>query len=143
MKSLFEELGTSIPAGRIALAELLRRPELSYDAIRRFDESLPEGPIDVIRQVEEEIKYSGYIDRQRMQVARQARHENRRIPETFQYEAAGGLSREAREKLSIQRPRTLGQASRIPGVTPADIAVLEILLASGDTGLMPDQPEGE
>jgi tRNA uridine 5-carboxymethylaminomethyl modification enzyme len=142
-KSLFEELGTSIPAGRIALAELLRRPELSYDAIRRFDESLPEGPIDVIRQVEEEIKYSGYIDRQRMQVARQARHENRRIPETFQYEAAGGLSREAREKLSIQRPRTLGQASRIPGVTPADIAVLEILLASGDTGLMPDQPEGE
>lgn len=143
-KSLFDGLGTAVPTGRIALAELLKRPELSYDAIRRFDDSLPEGPIDVIRQVEEEIKYSGYIDRQRMQVERQSRHENRLIPQAFNYQKAGGLSREGREKLSAQRPRTLGQASRIPGVTPADVAVLEILLASGDAvGLMPDQPEGE
>jgi len=147
-QALFNELGTSVPTGRIALAELLRRPELSFEALRRFDGSLPEGPVDVIRQVEEEIKYSGYIDRQRMQVERQNRHENRRIPQTFNYQTAGGLSREAREKLSVQQPRTLGQASRIPGVTPADVAVLEILLASTalhdeKAGPMPDQPEGE
>jgi len=154
---LFHRLGTSVPTGRIAMAELLKRPEISYEALRLFDESLPDGPADVIRQVEEEIKYSGYIDRQRMQVERQSRHENRLIPEGFDYQGAGGLSREAREKLSKQQPRTLGQASRIPGVTPADIAVLEILLASAvmqdqdqgapgpdeKSGLMPDQPEGE
>ncbi|MCE5315085.1 MAG: tRNA uridine-5-carboxymethylaminomethyl(34) synthesis enzyme MnmG [Armatimonadota bacterium] len=110
-----------------SLEELLRRPEIRYRDIARAVRN-GEVPPDVAEQVELAIKYSGYIERQEMQVAQARRMEEKSIPDGIEYENMRSLSRESREKLGRIKPVTLGQASRIPGVTPADVAMLAVFL---------------
>ena len=120
-------LGIDIRDRSFSLEEILRRPEISYADIAR---AAGNGhiPDDVAEQVELGIKYQGYIDRQHLQVEQAARLESRVIPDGVAYQAIKALSREAQEKLDRVRPSTLGQAARIPGVTPADIAILTVFL---------------
>ncbi|HHV61172.1 MAG TPA: tRNA uridine-5-carboxymethylaminomethyl(34) synthesis enzyme MnmG [Firmicutes bacterium] len=122
---------TSGPVAGTTLADLLRRPGFSYADLKSIDEGWsPELPADVIAEIEIELKYAGYIKKEREQVERFRRLERRRIPEELDYSALTGLSAEAREKLSKIRPLSLGQASRISGVSPADVSVLMIYLES-------------
>ncbi len=110
------------------LSDLLRRPELNYEALTPFDPGRPDLEPEVTHQVEIRVKYEGYLRRQEKQVEEFAREEARLLPEDLDYNAIGGLRLEARQKLSEIRPRSIGQASRISGVSPADIAVLLIRL---------------
>lgn len=110
------------------LADLMRRPEVTYDFVQRI--APPPQPLDrdVIEAVEVQAKYEGYIVRQEAQVARLKDLERKHIPDDLDFGQVVALSREAGEKLARIRPRSLGQASRIPGVSPADISVLMVTL---------------
>ena len=110
------------------LADLLRRPQVTYGDIAPFDPDRPELPASVTQEVEIQVKYAGYLARQEKQVAEFKKEEARLLPETLDYDAIAGLRLEARQKLGEIRPVSLGQASRISGVSPADIAVLLIYL---------------
>ena len=110
------------------LADLLRRPQVSYEDLAPFDKDRPELPLSVTEEVEIQLKYAGYLARQEKQVAEFRKEEARLLPEDIDYNAISGLRLEARQKLSEIRPVTLGQAGRISGVSPADIAVLMIYL---------------
>lgn len=110
------------------LAELMCRPELSYEILEELDDNRPKLPQDVIEQVEIEIKYEGYIVRQRRQVEQYKKMEHKKIPDSLDYNDVKSLRIEARQKLQNYRPASLGQASRISGVSPADISVLLIYL---------------
>ena len=110
------------------LADLLRRPQVTYADIAPFDLGRPELPVAVTEEVEIQIKYAGYLARQEKQVAEFKKEEARLLPVDLNYEAISGLRLEARDKLSAIRPVSIGQASRISGVSPADIAVLLIYL---------------
>jgi tRNA uridine 5-carboxymethylaminomethyl modification enzyme len=114
----------------VTALDLLRRPELDYAAIAAVDELAPEAtPAPaVIEQLEIEAKYAGYIDRQRDEVARSLKFEQERLPADLDYAAIPGLSNEVRDKLGKQRPATVGQAARIPGVTPAAVSLLLVHL---------------
>lgn len=118
-------LGMEISGRSYSLEEILRRPEICYADVAR---AVPNGdvPADVAEQVELAVKYSGYIDRQEIQVRQAKRMEDKLIPAAVDYAAIRALSREASEKLARVRPETLGQASRVPGVTPADVAILTV-----------------
>lgn len=111
------------------LIELLKRPQLDYACLTPFDTTRPDLPREIFEQVEIDIKYEGYIRRQKAQVAEMRRLEGKLIPEDFDYSQMVNLRIEAREKLSLIRPRSVGQASRVSGVSPADISVLLIELA--------------
>ena len=111
-----------------ALIELIRRPELSYESLAALDPSRPDLPDDVCEQVNIEIKYAGYIERQRRQVAQFEKTESRHIPEDIDYDDVASLRIEARQKLKEFKPASVGQASRIAGVSPADISVLLVYL---------------
>ena len=108
------------------LADLLRRPQVCYADIAPFDPQRPQLPPAVTDEVEIQLKYAGYLARQQKQVEEFRKEESRRLPEDLDYEAIGGLRLEARQKLGQIRPLSIGQASRISGVSPADIAVLLI-----------------
>lgn len=110
------------------LAELICRPELNYEAIAAIDPDRQPLPADVVEQVEIEIKYEGYIVRQKRQVEQYKKMEKRRIPETLDYDDVPSLRLEARQKLKQFQPISVGQASRISGVSPADISVLLVYL---------------
>ena len=110
------------------LADLLRRPQVSYEDLAPFDQERPELPRAVTEEVEIQLKYAGYLARQEKQVEEFKKEESRLLPENLDYEAISGLRLEARQKLSEIRPLSLGQAGRISGVSPADIAVLMIYL---------------
>lgn len=110
------------------LAELVRRPELSYEKIRDIDYERPELSEDVIEQINIQIKYKGYIERQIKQVEQFKRNENKRIPLDLDYKKIKSLRKEAVQKLCAFRPTSIGQASRISGVSPADISVLLVYL---------------
>jgi tRNA uridine 5-carboxymethylaminomethyl modification enzyme len=111
------------------LAQLLRRPELSIAAVCSLSGgALPLPAPDVAAQVEISLKYDGYVKRQQEALQRATRMEKARIPTTFDYEGISGLSREVQEKLSAIRPISLGQASRIAGITPAALSLLAIHL---------------
>jgi tRNA uridine 5-carboxymethylaminomethyl modification enzyme len=110
--------------------QLLRRPEITYSELSEFDDVSRETPIEVREQVEIQVKYHGYIERQLEQVERSRKLESTHLPEKLDYCSIKGLTAEVREKLALSRPDTLGQASRIPGVTPAAISVLAIALKS-------------
>lgn len=110
------------------LAELICRPELSYDKIAALDPDRPQLTKDITEQVEINIRYEGYIDRQKRQVKQFEKLEHRKIPEWIDYDDVGSLRNEARQKLKAFLPSSIGQASRISGVTPADITVLLIYL---------------
>lgn len=114
----------------VCLGELIRRPELDYEMLAPIDTGRPELPEDVREQVNIEIKYEGYIRRQRIQVQAFKKMEKRKIPENFDYDEVPSLRIEARQKLKKIRPVSLGQASRIAGVSPADISVLLVYMES-------------
>ena len=113
------------------LAELLKRPELSYDKLKDIDDNRPDLPDDVTEQVNIELKYDGYIKRQMRQVAQFNKLEKKKIPDDIDYHNVYSLRKEAEQKLSEIRPTSVGQASRISGVSPADISVLLVYLESG------------
>ena len=110
------------------LAELITRPELSYDMLAPIDSNRPELPPDVTEQVEIELKYEGYIRRQMSQVAQFKKMEHKKIPADIDYDKVPSIRIEARQKLKQVRPENVGQASRISGVSPADISVLLVYL---------------
>ena len=113
----------------VSLLELVRRPELSIGDLLILCPGLPHSLEDpVLEQVEIQIKYQGYIDRQRVEIDRLQRYDHWRLPEQMDYSNVGGLSNEVREKLRMQRPETVGQASRIPGMTPAAVSLLLVHL---------------
>lgn len=110
------------------LAELIKRPELDYDMLAEFDSERKELPNDVIEQVNINIKYDGYIRRQMKQVEQYKKLENKKISEEIDYDDVKSLRNEARQKLKLCKPISIGQASRISGVTPADISVLLVYI---------------
>ena len=110
------------------LAELIRRPELSYEKLAPIDEERPDLPADVQEQVDINIKYDGYIKRQLRQVEQFKKMENKKIPADINYDEIKSLRIEAKQKLNQIRPASVGQASRISGVSPADISVLLVYL---------------
>ena len=110
------------------LAELIKRPELDYERLAEVDENRPELAFDVQEQVNIEIKYEGYIKRQMQQVAQFKKLEGKKLPENFDYAQVNSLRKEAVQKLNKIQPSTIGQASRISGVSPADISVLMVYL---------------
>ena len=114
----------------ISLAELVRRPDITYEALAPLDPDRPALTRREREAVEVAVKYEGYIKRQVAEVERTAKLENRRLPEDIDYADIRGLRLEAAQKLSRIRPATLGQASRISGVSPADISVLLVWLGS-------------
>lgn len=126
-KVLIEHESTPLNSG-ISLAELLKRPELNYESIRDIDKKREPLPKEVTDQVTINIKYEGYITRQLRQVEQYKKLENKRIPEDINYDDVNSLRIEARQKLSQIRPISVGQASRISGVSPADISVLLVYL---------------
>ena len=115
-------------ANSARLADLLRRPQVSYQDIAPFDAQRPNLPQAVTEEVEIQIKYAGYLARQEKQVEEFKKEESRRLPESLDYNSISGLRLEARQKLSEIRPMSIGQAGRISGVSPSDIAVLLIWL---------------
>lgn len=119
-----EKYGSTLLKSGITLAELVKRPELDYVKLAKLDEGRPELPDDVTEQVNIEIKYEGYIKRQMQQVAQFKKLEDKKLPEDFDYSEVNSLRREAVQKLNKVQPATIGQASRISGVSPADISVL-------------------
>lgn len=126
-----ERLGLGDLKNGVSLEELLRRPEVGIEDLLFLDDSLAALRGDALEQLEIGTKYEGYIQRQVDQVERFRRTETLAIPPGFDYEGVSGLSAEVREKLKKVRPLTLGQASRIPGVTPAAVAILAVLLRRG------------
>ncbi|MCL2084374.1 MAG: tRNA uridine-5-carboxymethylaminomethyl(34) synthesis enzyme MnmG [Oscillospiraceae bacterium] len=124
LSAMLTGLGETPPATGVRLADLLRRPAVTYEALAPFDPGRPELPGAVTGQVEIEIKYAGYIKRQNALLSAMSRMERRPLPKDADYASIAGLSAEAAQKLSKQRPESLGQAGRIPGVSPADITVL-------------------
>lgn len=110
------------------LAELIRRPELNYEAVRNLDPEREDLPKDVCDQVNINIKYEGYIRRQAQQVRQFKKLENKKIPVDIDYQKVNSLRIEAVQKLEAVRPASIGQASRISGVSPADITVLMVYL---------------
>ena len=124
VQTLLESYNSTPLKSGTTLAELIRRPELSYEAIKPLDKERPELPWDVQEQVDINIKYDGYIRRQLKQVEQFKKLEAKKIPTDLDYEKVGSLRIEARQKLEAYRPISIGQASRISGVSPADISVL-------------------
>ncbi|MFR6218977.1 MAG: tRNA uridine-5-carboxymethylaminomethyl(34) synthesis enzyme MnmG [Enterocloster bolteae] len=124
VQMFLEKYGSTLLKSGITLAELVKRPELDYDKLAELDEGRPELPDDVREQVNIEIKYEGYIKRQMQQVAQFKKLEDKKLPEDFDYSEVNSLRREAVQKLNKVQPATIGQASRISGVSPADISVL-------------------
>ncbi len=121
-------LGTSPLRNACSLGDLLKRPELTYQDLQRIDAAPHQVPDDIARQVEIQVKYQGYIDRQYQQVAQFKKMESIIMPPDLPYGDMKGLSREAREKLLKVRPHTFGQTSRISGITPAALSILMIYL---------------
>ena len=127
---VFKRCGTSEITTGIRLSEALKRPQVTYADLTEVDETRPNLPDAVIEEAEIRIKYEGYIKRQKQQVEQFAKMENRLLPKDLDYSEIHGLRIEARQKLSKIRPESLGQASRISGVSPSDVSVLVIWLES-------------
>ena len=130
VQNLLEQYGSTPLKNGISLADLIRRPELTYDLVAPLDKKRPELPADVREQVNINIKYDGYIKRQLKQVEGFKKLETKKIPEDLDYQEISGLRIEAKQKLSQYRPVSIGQASRIAGVSPADISVLLVYMES-------------
>lgn len=129
INDFLESHGTSDVQGRISMAELLKRPQITYESLAEIDdETRPNLSYHEITQLEVQIKYEGYIKKQLAQIERFKRLEGRSLPEDFDYDLVEGLRIEARQKLNQLKPESLGQASRISGVSPADINVLLVYL---------------
>ena len=129
LNALLEEKGTAPMTTGMRLSDLVKRPQLSYDMLAPFDKDRPRLPRNVREKGEVEVKYEGYITRQQAQVNEMLRLEKKLIPADIDYDNVYGLRLEAVEKLNKIRPANIGQASRISGVSPADISVLLIYLS--------------
>jgi tRNA uridine 5-carboxymethylaminomethyl modification enzyme len=129
VKKILGELGTAEISKPFTLAELLRRPEIAYDDLAQLTPPLDDLLAEAKDQATIQIKYEGYIRREWAQVKHLRQLESRKIPPDFDYEDVRGITMEAREKLLKIRPYSLGQASRISGVSPADISVLLVMLS--------------
>ncbi len=128
LDQLLERAGTAPARNGISLAELLRRPQLDYDMLAPVDPGRPNLPRAVRKTVEVSVKYEGYIRRQLAEVEKFSRLEQKKLPTDFDYTTVKGIRLEARQKLNRIRPENLGQASRISGISPADLSVLLIWL---------------
>ena len=129
LNALLQEKGTVPITTGTRLADLIKRPQLDYKCLAPFDKDRPSLSDEVCEKVEIAVKYEGYISRQQAQVDEMLRLENKPIPQDFDYSAIKGLRLEAVEKLNKIRPESIGQASRISGVSPADVSVLLIYLS--------------
>ena len=132
LDALLEERGEPPVKDGARLSDLLRRPRLTYADLAPFDPDRPSLPGSVVREAEITVKYAGYIGRQLRQVEEMKRLEDRLLPEQLDYLSIQGLRLEARQKLQAIRPRSLGQASRVSGVSPADVAVLMVYLKQNE-----------
>ena len=128
IQSFLDSFGSSPLKTAASLAELICRPELSYDLLKEIDKERKPLPKDVTEQVEIEIKYEGYILRQKKQVEQYKKVEKKKIPSNINYDDVPSLRIEARQKLKLFQPVSVGQASRISGVSPADVSVLLVYL---------------
>ena len=126
----FEKYGSSAISTGIHMSDIIKRPEMNYEIMAEIDPERPELSHDVTEQAEIKLKYEGYIEKQKIQINQFKKLENKKLPEDIDYDEIYGLRIEARQKLSKIRPLSLGQASRISGVSPADISVLVIWLES-------------
>ena len=130
VQELLRSFGSTPLSSGTTLAELIRRPELSYEKLEPIDKDRPNIPISVKEQVNINIKYDGYIKRQMRQVEQFKKLENKKIPDNINYDEIQSLRIEAKQKLNQIRPASIGQASRISGVSPADVSVLLVYLSS-------------
>ena len=130
VQKFLEENNSTPLKTSVTLAELIRRPELDYQKLEPIDSGRPQLTADIQEEVNIEIKYEGYIQRQKKQVEQFKKMENKTVPISIDYDMITSLRTEARQKLKQIRPSSVGQASRIPGVSPADIAVLMVYLES-------------
>ena len=128
VNSFLEKCGTSALTTGTKMAELLKRPEITYKALREIDEEMPFLTKQEAEEVEIQLKYEGYIKMQEAQVEKFKKLETKLLPEDIDYETVQGISLEARQKLNKFKPRSIGQASRISGISPADVSVLLIYL---------------
>lgn len=128
INEFLEKSGTSMLSTGCKLADLIRRPKISYKALAPFDHERPELSDEIAEQVELQIKYEGYISKQLAQIEQMRKHESKKLPENLDYNSVYGLRLEAVEKLNKIQPSSLGQASRISGVSPADISLLDVWL---------------
>lgn len=128
LQKILTDCGTTPLDRGCKMLELIKRPQVTYCALTPVDDDRPDLPKEVFEQVEIMVKYEGYIARQEQQIKEMRRIECKKIPDDIDYKSLKGLRLEAVEKLSKIRPENLGQASRISGVNPADIAALNIIL---------------
>ncbi len=128
VQNILETYGSTRLESGVTLAELIRRPELDYEKLKEIDPKRPDYPMDIGEQVNIELKYEGYIERQRRQVAQSSKLDLKLIPSDIDYDEVSSLRLEARQKLKEFRPANLGQAGRIAGVTPADVSVLMVYI---------------
>ncbi len=128
VNSFLEKCGTSVLTTGTKMAELLKRPEITYLSLREIDEDMPSLTKQEAEEVEIQLKYEGYIKMQEAQVEKFKKLETKLLPEEIDYETVQGISLEARQKLNKFKPRSIGQASRISGISPADVSVLLIYL---------------
>ena len=128
VQSVLERYQSTVLKSGTTLAELIRRPELNYEILAEIDSERPQLPWDVKEQVNINIKYDGYIKRQKKQVEQFKKLEEKKIPENIDYDEISGLRIEAKQKLKLYRPMSIGQASRIAGVSPADVSVLLVYM---------------
>ena len=128
VQEVLKNYGSTPLTSGTTVAELIRRPELSYEKVKEIDTDRPDLPSDVIEQVDINIKYDGYIKRQMRQVEQFKKMEKKKIPEDIDYDSIKSLRIEAKQKLNQIRPSSIGQASRISGVSPADVSVLLVYL---------------
>ena len=126
--SLLNQLGESCPQGGVSAAELLRRPQITLEHLKGLVPEIENYPPQAQEQAQISLKYEGYLKKQEAQIQKARAMENWLLPDHTDYQAIDGLRLEARQKLEKQRPLSLGQAGRIPGVSPADIAVLMVYL---------------
>ncbi len=138
INGFLEKAGSSSVSGAVTLAELLRRPEVTYEGLKEVDPDRPDLSYHTVSQLEVMIKYSGYIEKQMRQIEKFRKLEDRKLPEDIDYMSMDGLRIEARQKLDAIRPVSVGQASRISGVSPADINVLLIHLEKLRRGIRRD-----
>ena len=134
LNMLLVSRGTTPVTSGVHMSDLLRRPQITYESLAPVDKDRPDYPEAVFENVEIELKYEGYIRRQKADIAEMRRLEKKLLPRDMDYEKLEGLRMEAREKLQKVRPTNIGQASRISGVSPADISVLLIWLAKEEGG---------
>jgi tRNA uridine 5-carboxymethylaminomethyl modification enzyme len=135
LEELLDAFKEKLPPSGISLASLIRRPRVTYESLAPFDPERPQLSKEIIEQVEINIKYEGYIKRQLKQIEEFKKSEGRALPENLDYSKIKGMRTEAIEKLSHIRPNNIGMASRVSGVSPADMAALMLHLERRARGI--------